>query len=166
MLKNFRNGYEVSGKSETAKREKNDCVVRAVANACNVNYEQAHAWVKDAFGRKNGKGTFMFDLIMKQTKQIEFEQAGQLDMFADTSVKKIKYVGSSPKKGGTLANPKYNHKPVAFTVKEFARKFNRGSYIVAVNKHALAIKDGVIIDNSNYQYGGYRRVVESAFQVV
>ena len=166
MLKNFRNGYEVSGKSETAKREKNDCVVRAVANACNVNYEQAHAWVKDAFGRQNGKGTFMFDFIMKQTKQIEFEQAGQLDMFADTSVKKIKYVGSSPKKGGTLANPKYNHKKVAFTVKEFARKFNRGSYIVAVNKHALAIKDGVIIDNSNYQYGGYRRVVESAFQVV
>ena len=166
MLKNFRNGYEVSGKSETAKREKNDCVVRAVANACNVNYEQAHAWVKDAFNRQDGKGTFMFDFIMKQTKQIEFEQAGQLDMFADTSVKKIKYVGSSPKKGGTLANPKYRHKPVAFTVKEFARKFNRGSYIVAVNKHALAIKDGVIIDNSNFQYGGYRRVVESAFQVV
>jgi len=166
MLKNFRNGYEVSGKSETAKREKNDCVVRAVANACNVNYEQAHAWVKDAFNRQDGKGTFMFDFIMRQTKQIEFEQAGQLDMFADTSVKKIKYVGSSPKKGGTLANPKYRHKPVAFTVKEFARKFNRGSYIVAVNKHALAIKDGVIIDNSNYQYGGYRRVVESAFQVV
>lgn len=166
MLKNFKNGYEVSGKSETAKREKNDCVVRAVANACNVNYEQAHAWVKDAFNRQDGKGTFMFDFIMRQTKQIEFEQAGQLDMFADTSVKKIKYVGSSPKKGGTLANPKYRHKPVAFTVKEFARKFNRGSYIVAVNKHALAIKDGVIIDNSNFQYGGYRRVVESAFQVV
>lgn len=166
MLKNFRNGYEVSGKSETAKREKNDCVVRAVANACNVNYEQAHAWVKDAFGRQNGKGTFMFDFIMKQTKQIEFEQAGQLDMFADTSVKKIKYVGSSPKQGGTLRNPKYRHKPVAFTVKEFARKFNRGSYIIAVNKHALAIKDGVIIDNSNFQYGGYRRVIESAFQVI
>ena len=166
MLKNFRNGYEVSGKSKTAKREKNDCVVRAVANACNVNYEQAHAWVKDAFNRQDGKGTFMFDFIMKQTKQIEFEQAGQLDMFADTSVKKIKYVGSSPKKGGTLANPKYRHKPVAFTVKEFARKFNRGSYIVSVNKHALAIKDGVIIDNSNFQYNGYRRVIESAFQVV
>ena len=103
---------------------------------------------------------------MKQTKQIEFEQAGQLDMFASNSVKTIKHVGDSPKQGGSLRNPKYRHKPVAFTVKEFARKFNRGSYIVAVNKHALAIKDGVIIDNSNYQYGGYRRVVESAFQVV
>ena len=166
MLKNFKNGYEVSGKSETAKREKNDCAVRAIANACNVNYEQAHAWVKDAFNRQDGEGTFMFNFIMKQTKQIEFEQAGQLDMFADNSVKKIKHVGDSPKQGGTLANPKYRHKPVAFTVKEFARKFNRGSYIVSVNKHALAIKDGVIIDNSNFQYNGYRRVIESEFQVV
>ena len=96
MLKNFRNGYEVSGKSETAKREKNDCAVRAVANACNVNYEQAHAWVKDAFGRQDGKGTQMFNFIMKQTKQIEFEQAGQLDMFADNNVKKIKYVVRLP----------------------------------------------------------------------
>jgi len=108
----------------------------------------------------------MFNFIMKQTKQIEFEQAGQLDMFADNNVKTIKHVGDSPKQGGTLANPKYRHKPVAFTVKEFARKFNRGSYIVSVNKHALAIKDGVIIDNSNFQYNGYRRVIESAFQVV
>ena len=166
MLKNFKNGYEVSGKSETAKREKNDCAVRAIANACNVNYEQAHAWVKKSFNRKDGQGTFMFNAIMKQTKQIEFEQAGQLDMFADNSVKKIKHVGDSPKQGGKLANPKYRHKPVAFTVKEFARKFNRGSYIVSVNKHALAIKDGIIIDNSNFQYNGYRRVIESAFQVV
>lgn len=166
MLKNFKNGYEVSGKSETAKREKNDCAVRAIANACDVNYEQAHAWVKGAFNRQDGKGTFMFNDIMKQTKQIEFEQAGQLDMFADNNVKKIKHVGDSPKHGGELANPKYRHKPVAFTVKEFARKFNRGSYIVSVNKHALAIKDGVIIDNSNFQYNGYRRVIESAFQVV
>ena len=92
MLKNFRNGYEVSGKSEAAKREKNDCVVRAVANACNANYEQAHARVKDAFGRQDGKGTFMFNFIMKQTKQIEFEQAGQLDMFASNSVKTIKHL--------------------------------------------------------------------------
>jgi len=29
----------------------------------------------------------------------------------------------------------------------------------------LAIKDGVVIDNGNYQYDGYRRVVEGAYQV-
>ena len=41
MLKNFENGYSVSGSSEIAREEKNDCVVRAVANACGVNYSQA-----------------------------------------------------------------------------------------------------------------------------
>ena len=38
-----------------------------------------------------------------------------------------------------MVNPKYKHKPVAFTVKAFA--------------------------NGNYQYDGYRRVVEGAYQV-
>jgi hypothetical protein len=70
-----------------------------------------------------------------------------------------------PKLGGKLKNPKYKHKPVAYTVKEFARQYNKGNYILAVAKHALAIKDGVVVDNGNYQVGGYRRPVESAFMV-
>jgi len=36
---------------------------------------------------------------------------------------------------------------------------------VLVNKHALAIKNGVIVDNADMQFKGYRRVVESAFQI-
>ena len=55
MLKNFENGYNVSGSSETAKQEKNDCVVRAIANACDVNYDQAHKYVTDTFDRKKVK---------------------------------------------------------------------------------------------------------------
>ena len=45
------------------------------------------------------------------------------------------------------------------------QKFKKGTYLLLVNKHALTVKNGVMIDNGNYQYGGYRRVVESAFQV-
>ena len=36
MLKNFQSGYGVSKKSAIAKREKNDCMVRAVANAFEI----------------------------------------------------------------------------------------------------------------------------------
>ena len=64
-----------------------------------------------------------------------------------------------------LQNPAYTHKPVAYTVKAFAERFKKGNYVVLVNKHALAIKNGVIVDNADMQFKGYRRVVESAFQI-
>ena len=165
MLKNFENGYEVSGSSEIAKREKNDCVVRAIANACDVNYNQAHKFVADKFDRKKGKGTQMFTYVLDKVKKIEFDEEGQLDLFGNGITRELKCVGKAPKQGGELVNPKYKHKPVAFTVKEFAQKFKRGSYILAVKGHALAVKNGVIIDNKDKQFGGYRRVVEAAYQV-
>ena len=70
-----------------------------------------------------------------------------------------------PKNGGKLINRAYKHKPVAYTVKAFAQKFKTGTYILMVHKHALAIVNGVVIDNGDMQFSGYRRVVESAFLV-
>jgi len=165
MLKNFENGYEVSGSSEIAKREKNDCAVRAIANACEVNYSQAHKYVSEKFDRKKGKGTKMFMSTLDKINFMRFDQVGQLSMFDEGDVRSINCIGKAPKQGGELVNPKYKHKPVAFTVKEFAQKFKRGSYILAVKGHALAVKNGVIIDNKDKQFGGYRRVVEAAYQV-
>jgi len=166
MLQNFENGYAVSGSSEIAKTEKNDCAVRAIANACGVNYNQAHKFVSENFNRKKGKGTQLFITTLDKIKEIKFDEVGQLSLFANGISRKLKCIGKAPKLGGELANPKYKHKPVAFTVKEFAQKFNKGKYIVAVNKHALAIKDGVIVDNRDKQFSGYRRVVEAAYQVI
>ena len=165
MLKNFKSGYTVSGSSEIAKSETNDCVVRAIANACDVNYSQAHKYVKDTFDRKNGKGTKMMMSTLDGITNMVFDEVGQLNLFADGITRKIKAIGKGPKQGGDMINPKYKHKPVAYTVKAFAQKFNKGSYLLAVNKHALAIRDGVIVDNGNYQFDGYRRIVEGAYQV-
>jgi hypothetical protein len=165
MLKNFKNGYEVSSKSEVARSEKNDCAVRAVANACDVNYSQAHKYVTETFGREKGKGTFLFSTLLKMNCEMVFDVVGQLDLFNEGIRRTVKHLGDMPKKGGTLINPKYKHKKVAFTVKEFAQRFSTGNYIVQVANHALAIKNGVVVDNGNYQVGGYRRVVESAFMV-
>ena len=165
MLKNFKNGYQVSGSSEIAKTEKNDCVVRAIANACDVNYEQAHQYCINTFDRKKGKGTQLFTTLLKTNTEMVFDNVGQLNLFEDGVKRTVKHIGDMPKLGGKLRNPKYKHKPVAYTVKEFAQRFNKGNYILAVAKHALAVKDGVVIDNGNYQVGGYRRPVESAFMV-
>tara|TARA_R110000782_G_scaffold167558_2_gene259759 strand:- start:267 stop:776 length:510 start_codon:yes stop_codon:yes gene_type:complete len=166
MLKNFQSGYGVSKKSEIAKREKNDCMVRAVANAFDIPYDQSHAWVKDKFKRGVRQGTNGVISTMSDIGEAVFEPQGQLNLFNSDSKKiTIKSLGVSPKRGGKLKNPAYTHKPVAFTVKAFAEKFKKGNYVVLVNKHALAIKNGVVVDNPDMQFKGYRRVVESAFQI-
>ena len=165
MLKNFKNGYQVSGSSAIAKEERNDCVVRAIANACDVNYDQAHKYCVETFDRKKGKGTQLFTTLLKTNTEMVFDNVGQLSLFEDGVKRTVKHLGDMPKLGGKLKNPKYKHKPVAYTVKEFAQRFNKGNYIISVAKHALAIKDGVVVDNGNYQVGGYRRPVESAFMV-
>ena len=56
-------------------------------------------------------------------------------------------------------NVEYTHKQVSYTVKTFSAMFSKGTYIVLVNKHALVIKDGVVVDNPNNRFDGYRRVV-------
>ena len=62
-------------------------------------------------------------------------------------------------------NREYTHKRVNYTVKTFCASFSKGTYIVLVNKHALVIKNGIVVDNPNNRFEGYRRVVESYIKV-
>ena len=43
-LENFKNGYDVTIGSSLALNEKNDCAVRAFANAFNITYNNAHTF--------------------------------------------------------------------------------------------------------------------------
>ena len=85
------------------------------------------------------------------------------DLFSDTlfpETKTYKLSGvSSP------INPAYTHKKVKYTVKTFCASHNRGTYILLVKGHALVIKNGIVIDNSNYQFDGYRRPVNAYVKV-
>tara|TARA_B110000259_G_C13816656_1_gene322957 strand:- start:11 stop:526 length:516 start_codon:yes stop_codon:yes gene_type:complete len=164
----FKSGYGVSVNNATASRETNDCVVRAIANAFEVSYNAAHQFSKEILKRKDRSGvSFVRETLMK-TKKASFPPEGQLSLF-DTPTErvfKIKHVGDMPKLDGNLKNPKYKHKPVAYTVKTFMQNFSRGTYLIIVNKHALTVKNGVLIDNANYRFEGYRRPVESAFKIL
>ena len=165
----FKSGYDVTSSSKLAGKENNDCFVRACSNAFDVSYEAAHGFVAEKFDRKNGKGTKRCNVTLKelQNKVLDFQPEGQLDLFSENGGKqiKVKHIGDTPKAGGTLINKKYTHKKVAYTVKTFMESFKTGTYILLVNKHALVCKNGVLIDNNDMQFGGYRRPVESAFLV-
>ena len=156
-LENFKNGYDVTLGSSLAKNEKNDCSVSALANAFNVTYDVAHLFAATELERKAKKGLKAMFSKLDLLGEVTFELFSNT-LFPETKTYKL---------DGKLKprNPDYTHKPVQFTVKTFCSKFNKGTYIVMVNKHALCIKDGIVIDNPNYKFTGYRRVVESSIRV-
>lgn len=166
MLKNFDRLQSVTQGSTIAKEETNDCFVKAVATSFEIPYDQAHSWVEEKFSRQKGKGTFAVPVMLGKFSKHTFEQFGQLSLFEAPSKKVyIKHLGREPKQGGNLANPTYTHKKVAYTVKTFADHHPKGTYLLLVRGHALAVKDGIIIDNDEFQTTGYRRVVENAYKV-
>jgi len=156
ILENFKNGYKVANGSLLAKSEKNDCVVRAIANAFNISYDVAHEFIAKEFKRKFRKGTKAVYSTFKSLGEVSFDLF-QDTLFPITKEYKLKCVKKP-------VNKEYTHKKVNYTVKTFCAKF-KGTYIVLVNKHALVIKDGVVIDNGDMRFSGYRRVVDSYVKV-
>ena len=157
ILENFKNGYKVSNGSLIAAGEKNDCVVRACANAFNISYDVAHSFTAKEFKRKFRKGTKKVYNTFSTLGKVTFDLF-QDSLFPITKEYKLKCVKKP-------VNASYTHKRVNYTVKTFCANYGIGTYIVLVNKHALVIKDGVVIDNPNYKFTGYRRIVESAVAV-
>jgi len=161
-IENFKNGYDVTNGSVLALNEKNDCAVRAFANAFNITYDTAHLFAADKFARKAKQGVKnMFQTL----NELGF---ATFDLFSDSLFPETKTYSIHPlkrNKDGKVVNTDYTHKVVNHTVKTFCSKFNKGTYIVIVKKHALTIKDGIVIDNPNYRFSGYRRIVESACEV-
>ena len=161
-LENFKNGYDVTVGSSLAVNEKNDCAVRAFANAFNISYDVAHKFAEDKFARKAKKGVKGMFITLSKLGFATF------DLFQNSLFPEIRTYSIHPlarSKSGKLVNTDYTHKEVNHTVKTFCAKFNKGTFIVMVAKHALVIKDGIVIDNPNYKFTGYRRIVESAVEV-
>ena len=157
VLQNFTNGYNVSNGSTLAAGEKNDCAVRAIANAFNVCYDTAHMFASTKLERKARKGVKNMYMNLIKAKNVTFDLFSDT-LFPETRTYKLSGV-SSP------INPEYTHKKVKYTVKTFCASHNEGTYIVLVKGHALVIKNGIVIDNSNYQFDGYRRPVLSYVKV-
>ena len=156
-IQNFKSGYDVTKGSAIAAGEKNDCAVRAIANAFNITYDVAHAFTAETFKRKARRGTKAMFVTLQSLGSVAF------DLFSDTLFPETKEF----KLDGKLnpINKDYTHKKVAYTVKTFCAKFSKGTFIVIVHKHALCVKDGIVIDNGDMQFTGYRRTVESYVKV-
>jgi hypothetical protein len=157
---NFKNGYEAITKADTkAKGEKGDCVVRAVMNAFEIPYNGAHKFVAKQFDRQHRKG-------VKGTASKLMRMVDQ--KIPNLNGKTIEHIGSHPKSGrcgnNILLNMQYpiyketivdgeliKEKTYAgYTVGKFIQQHQTGTFLILVSKHALTIKDGVMLDNVNH----------------
>ena len=132
-------GYD---NSPIAKSETNDCVVRAIASAFDLEYDRAHKFVADTFGRKPRQGTFGFGVGMNKIAE-ERTRIGR---------KCIKPMGSKVEHS-SFRSLSYDVKVKGvktsrqMTVGTFISKYPLGTYVVTVKRHAFTIKDGVVIGN-------------------
>jgi len=145
--------------SELAKRETNDCVVRAFMCALDLSYDQAHAWVKKELNRQDRKGTYTYSYaknILGKTK----------------NGKKISFIGSHPSRSmkhavgsdKVLINPKYK-KQTGYTLKSFMENNPVGRFVLVVQGHAVAVVDGVLYGNREEQWKGLYRSVWYGFEM-
>jgi hypothetical protein len=132
--------------SVLAKSERNDCVVRAIASAYDIEYNKAHQWVSDKFKRQFRKGTFGLPIGMDR-------------MSTDNT--RFNY-----KKTKTI-DPKYlttNNGKSKMTVGTFVKEYDKGTYIIRVDRHAFTIKDGWVIGNPE-DATKLRKVIKNAWKV-
>ncbi len=127
-------------------------------NEFDVSYNEGNSITEKVFGRERLKGTQgTYNTLMKMVD-------GEIET---PNKKKIKYIGSHPKAGGktTLRNPLYPiiEKKIndegeevkestfaGYTIGKFIQQKQKGIFLVLVAKHALAVRDGIMIDNINY----------------
>jgi hypothetical protein len=151
----------IKGYSESiiAKNESNDCVVRAIASAFEIEYDRAHSFVKETFFRKDRQGVYNFIGGMNKISR-ERTRIGR---------KTCNPVGT-PSSSGFYYYLDYEVKVKGqkttrqMTVGTFIKKNPIGTFLVCVRRHAFTIKDGVIIGNLE-DSKRTRKIINSAWKV-
>jgi hypothetical protein len=114
--------------------EKNDCVVRAIANSHpNITYMEAHAICRRA-GRLDGDG-MKYNQFPDVLRELGYRLVGTFGTTGTAEVVGKHHAGSFTKYPGiTLGR----------MIKEFMQE---GRYFVLVRGHATCVVDGELIDN-------------------
>ena len=155
----FKNSYKsITKNDKLAKHETNDCFVRAVMHAFDISYDEAHAFVTKQFGRQPGEGTCNPHIVLRR---MAINSMVLFDKY------QLQYLGKNPLDAYSYYDPEilFNESyPVyrtnengeevisyaGYTVGKFIQQHQTGTYIIIVAGHALTVKDGVLIDNPEY----------------
>lgn len=116
--------------------ERKDCSVRALSNAMQISYEEAHAKIH-AIGRKQGKGV----------------NTAELSKFYREAGMKMQIVGTTK-----LADYlRRIHRDVEAiegrTVENILKQLHTGRHIVHIKGHVFAVVDGKVLDKGMMKAG-------------
>ena len=157
----FPTSTELSG--YMAGKEINDCMVRAVKYAFDIEYSDAHYFCETKLMRKRFEGT-LTDLYLPKVKQAFNKKIKRLGKKTDWGTIRL----SRPKNTRYWDPEKIEDKRkitrVPFKVKDFVKAHPNGSYILVVRRHAFALVDGVVKGNWDDDRRENREVI-SAYQV-
>ena len=149
-------------------KENNDCVVRAVSHAFEVDYIEAHHFCEHKLHREAGDGTYTQRYMpkIKQAFGKKMKQLGKASKYSDfrhiTRPQKSKVEKYSHAKSKWVTKREIVQVP--YKVNEFVKAHSKGNYIVTVNGHAFALINGVI--KGNWQDDKrLTRKVNSAYKV-
>lgn len=134
----FQNGYTTQNvkRSTIQSTENNDCVVRAISNVTNCDYDKAHGLVAKHYNRRNNRGTSTIAIINHS-----------VDLFNDLG----------------FNYEEVNQVYAKSTINQFVRRNPRGRFLILVRSHALAIVNGVVYDNADRTSG--RHKINFAFKI-
>jgi hypothetical protein len=128
--------------------ESNDCFVRALAISANISYNEAHGIAEELFNRKTGEGTQNVESIIRSKEGRNY--------FAHRGIE-LEDVNH------TYIN-KRDKKVYPRNIRGFYNRYKNGTFLVLVRKHALVIKDGIVMDWP-IQSKKIGRTVEAAYRV-
>ena len=142
--------------SDLARNEKNDCVVRSLAVASGSNYETAHTFCKEEFGRTDKRGTDNLNIV---TQMLKYSESGlkigdkelKVEILPKARIKNVYKL-----RGEIIERQK--------TISSFIKDNPKGRFIVMVAKHALTIIDGEVFDWNGNKFKPTRKV-QSAYMV-
>lgn len=151
----------IKGYSESpiAKVESNDCVVRAFASCFEIQYDEAHAFVKEKFKRENRKGTYGTVWKMKTLQDSGILLNGKNVQILGTIKKNDSFENLD-----TIVSKNGVDKRKRMTVGQFSKKYTKGTYFIIVRGHAFTIKDGIVIGNKE-DANKIKRPIVNAFEI-
>jgi hypothetical protein len=129
--------YPVS-RGESNATEHNDCTVRALCNAANWKYPEAHAMLSK-HGRRFRRGA-VFSVYYKA--------------YVEAGAKLIGVYGNTRRAvaAGRIAN---TQQQAGITLNSLMPRLRSGRYIVLITGHALAVVDGKVIDAGGVRAGSH-----------
>ena len=132
-------------------KENNDCVVRAVSHAFDVDYIEAHHFCEHKLHRISGKGVYTSRYMpkVKQAFGKKLKHLGKANTYSD--FRHLTRPQNSKVEKYSHAKSKWVTKretvQVPYKVNEFVKAHSEGNYIITVKGHAFALIDGVIKGN-------------------